>query len=82
MQQNRNVKEEPHKKDDHACDALRYIIASQPQFDGTVDSSVGNILNAPEAYASDAPMYDRELLREPQRGEYADVVDGCMGGEW
>lgn len=31
MRDNRNVKEEPHKKDDHAADALRYGIASRPQ---------------------------------------------------
>lgn len=29
----KNKKEEPHKKDDHACDALRYIIASRPEMD-------------------------------------------------
>ena len=82
MQQNRNVKEEPHKKDDHACDALRYIIASQPQFDGTVDSSVGNVIGAPTAYGSDAPLFDRELQLQPAQGEYVQTIDPFMGGEW
>lgn len=29
----KNKKEEPHKKDDHAVDSLRYIIASRPEMD-------------------------------------------------
>lgn len=29
----KNKKEEPHKQNDHACDALRYIIASRPEMD-------------------------------------------------
>lgn len=31
MDREKNAKEEPHKKDDHACDALRYGCASRPQ---------------------------------------------------
>lgn len=27
----KNKKEEPHKKNDHACDALRYLVSSRPQ---------------------------------------------------
>jgi phage terminase large subunit-like protein len=33
MREDRNPKEEPHKKDDHSCDALRYGIASRPEMD-------------------------------------------------
>lgn len=33
MISDRNKKEEPHKKDDHAADALRYLIASRPEND-------------------------------------------------
>ena len=33
MAADRNKKDEPHKKDDHACDALRYGIASRPDGD-------------------------------------------------
>ena len=29
----KNKKEEQHKKNDHACDALRYLVASRPMFD-------------------------------------------------
>lgn len=31
MDRVKNAKEEPHKKDDHACDALRYGVSSRPQ---------------------------------------------------
>lgn len=31
--QDKNKKEEPVKKDDHTCDALRYLISSRPQVD-------------------------------------------------
>lgn len=33
MRAGKNVKEEPHKQNDHACDALRYGLASRPSFD-------------------------------------------------
>lgn len=33
MREDRDAKEEPHKKDDHTCDALRYGIASRPEMD-------------------------------------------------
>ena len=85
MEQNRNVKEEPHKKDDHAADALRYLIASRPQFDGTVDPSIGNVINAPSLLDPDAPRMDEELaalLAPPPRDEYVKVNDPYMGGEW
>lgn len=37
MGYDRNKKEEPHKKNDHACDALRYAIASRPLYDDGLD---------------------------------------------
>lgn len=33
MREERNAKEEPHKKDDHTCDALRYGVMSRPEMD-------------------------------------------------
>lgn len=33
----KNKKEEPHKRHDHACDALRYIVASRPEMDDGKD---------------------------------------------
>lgn len=36
----KNKKEEPHKKDDHACDALRYLISSRPEQDDGAETPV------------------------------------------
>ncbi len=33
----KNKKEEPQKKDDHACDSLRYLVASRPEMDVGTD---------------------------------------------
>lgn len=33
MQKDKNKREQQHKKDDHACDALRYLISSRPMYD-------------------------------------------------
>ena len=82
MRENRNVKEEPHKKDDHACDALRYIIASQPQFDGTVEPSIGNVIHAPSVLMPGEGLVDWSLMTPPVERDYAEMVDTYMGGEW
>jgi phage terminase large subunit-like protein len=81
---NRNVKEEPHKKDDHACDALRYLIASRPQFDATVSPEVENFLHAPSVLDPDAPRRDPDLVRKDdyKNPEYASAIDFTMGGEY
>lgn len=57
-----NVKETPLKKDDHACDALRYGVVSRPALIGEVDMRTGNILNSPVAVNSD-DFRDTELIQ-------------------
>lgn len=43
LQYENNAYEEPHKKDDHACDALRYALMSQPDlFAESTKSEVGS----------------------------------------
>lgn len=54
-------KETPMKKDDHACDALRYGVVSRPQLMGEVDMRPGNVINAPVSVNSD-DFKDMELL--------------------
>jgi phage terminase large subunit-like protein len=44
-----NLKEVPDKKDDHACDALRYGIASRPSLFNEVDMGPSNVLDKPVA---------------------------------
>lgn len=56
-----SLKETPLKKDDHACDALRYGVVSRPALIGELDMKVGNILNAPVSVNSD-DFRDTELI--------------------
>lgn len=55
-----NIKETPMKKDDHACDALRYGIVSRPAMLGEEELRFGNLIGAPVALVGDA-RYDEEL---------------------
>lgn len=78
MQFEKNKKEEPHKKDDHACDALRYLIASRPEADSGIEiPQVTNFLRAPTAVG----VYDRydEGLKKPA---HTGVVDSILGSDW
>jgi hypothetical protein len=46
----KNKKEEQHKKNDHACDALRYGVASRPQVEDSISvPKDGNWIGAPSA---------------------------------
>lgn len=78
-EQDKNAKDEPVKKDDHACDALRYAIASRPQFEAILHQSAGNFVHAPTAIDPTKPYIDLELLRLPERYEYSDYH---LGSEW
>lgn len=60
----KNKKEEQHKKDDHAADALRYLIASRPELDmGTVTpKTVADSRGATEAITNADERTDTELF--------------------
>lgn len=61
-QYQKNKKEEPQKKDDHACDALRYLVASRPMVeDGRTIPRATNTINAPVAIEPGMPLIDREV---------------------
>jgi phage terminase large subunit-like protein len=49
MENRRNKKEVPLKKNDHCMDALRYGVMSRPALEGEEETKIGNILNAPPA---------------------------------
>lgn len=53
--QDKNAKEEQHKKDDHAADALRYFISSRPELDtgSDIPKAVFNKRGASEAVKSE-----------------------------
>lgn len=76
----RNLKETPLKKDDHACDALRYGLVSRPMLEGEVDVKVGNLLNTPTA-RSDWDS-DFELLAKLGEGTERPVYDYNMGDDF
>lgn len=64
MRSDRNKKEEPHKKDDHAVDALRYLIASRPELDdGTYRPSPKGPMGQSEAITS-WEVRDNDLERD------------------
>lgn len=63
-ERDKNRKEEPRKKDDHACDALRYGVASRPEVDnGTHVPGMRPTLpeGASESIDPDKPFIDKEL---------------------
>lgn len=75
----KNKKEEPHKKDDHAMDTLRYMVASRPEVEDlrTIPSK-GNVLGAPAAIEMDKPLIDKEAVSMRARPH----VDFTLGEEF
>lgn len=80
-----NAYEVPHKKDDHACDSLRYFIMSRPDLvaDSETNEHPVNPMNAPEVSAE--PM-KAEPNKAPdtewrQEGDFTNWEDD-MGNEW
>lgn len=57
-----NVKETPMKKNDHACDALRYGVVSRPALVDEIDMKPGNMLNMPQAVSAINPLMDVEVI--------------------
>lgn len=78
MDREKNLKEEAHKKDDHACDALRYGIASRPQVE---DFSVPEEPFKRRAHMSVDPYSERvdyDVVGLSNRN----VVDDYLGEVW
>lgn len=73
-----NLKEEPVKKDDHLCDALRYLVTSRPGFEvGNSSNFQGGSRGYPEAINPEERI-DYELLRELE----GTVSDDLLGSDW
>jgi len=68
-----NIKEQPLKKNDHAIDALRYVIMSRPSLPGEIDTRVGNILNS--SVAIDGTRIDEELFDKAFDQSFKAVFD-------
>jgi phage terminase large subunit-like protein len=75
----KNRKEEPQKKDDHACDAERYLVASRPVVEDLRPKPVGvnRSDNASEAIDPQKGMFDRGTLVPA-----AKQVDPHLGEEY
>lgn len=77
MEFEKNKKEEPHKKSDHACDALRYLVASRPQVeDRSIPQQTPNARGYPEA-VDPVHRVDKGVSKPTPP-----VVDSVLGGEW
>jgi len=70
-----NVRDEPAKKDDHACDALRYGVASRFTKEIEEEGIVLNPLNYPVALLRDQP-----ILAHAQEPDY--LIRSILGDEW
>lgn len=75
----KNKKEEPHKKDDHACDALRYIISSRPQIEDFSVPEPNYEAYAEAAVDPYAGRVDDDLSPGMRRDKNTDSV---LGSEW
>jgi len=96
-QSENNAIEAPHKKDDHACDSLRYFVMSRPDLTGDYDSrrelkrQTDNPMGAPVVYPQDHTV-DWQLLDAREGNSQGDFnivpggtdwsIDEQMGGEW
>lgn len=79
MDRQKNKKEEPHKQNDHACDALRYGVASRPQID---DASYRPEFSDPRgASVADNPYRGVVDTHLPQAAG-AEYTDYTLGSEW
>lgn len=88
LQNSNNAQETPHKKDDHACDSLRYFIMSRPDLTpapGAVSDSNLNPFGIPETgneYLAGSEL-NRNTTSEWAHGPSTQWdTDEHMGGEW
>lgn len=83
MRDDRNAKEQPHKKDDHACDALRYGVASRPKmYDmlGPEDRSKSPVEGIPSSTKDE--LVDAGVRKLPNRHEDKTDANFELGDEW
>ena len=87
VERERNRKEEPMKRDDHAVDALRYLIASRPEVEDLSQPEpqewerLAQMAGATKAVKNPFERVDEGLTKQRPKGEYTDA-DFTLGGEW
>lgn len=77
----KNKKEEPHKKDDHHCDAIRYGAASRPQLYSD-DFSIPEESMRPIGNTPVNPYAGRTDPATDPRSRDRRIVDEILGSEW
>jgi len=86
-----NVFDQPHKKDDHACDSLRYFFMSRPDLASEARESLysankgGNVLDAPVGIEDENGWKQVAFAMDNQElTEYNSNFDGedMLGGSW
>lgn len=85
-----NKKEEPHKKDDHAVDAARYLFSFLPEMrrdkvveDKTrLNESIARQLYAKTSVDIFSPRIDPVVSTPRRETEWVEVPDEYMGGIW
>jgi len=86
IQKSNNNQEIAHKKNDHACDALRYWIMSRPDFGSdNISQTPVNVINAPTVYSSESQWHDVNPEFMPTGGysEWSyESNDEYMGAAW
>jgi phage terminase large subunit-like protein len=76
-----NLKETPLKKNDHACDAIRYGVVSRPALPGESDLKRGIMLPGTSVAISEGhPMMDYDLIPGYQQEKL--VYDSVLGDDW
>lgn len=83
-----NRKEAPHKKDDHACDALRYVVMSRPDLRPRPDDAgfvPTNFMGAPDSRMPTTPLMVKDTMSARSNHTewtYETSSDEVMGGIW
>lgn len=75
-----NPKESPHKKDDHAMDAIRYGVVSRPQMENEKPLATGNIMNYPVAVDWERGLIDTEIHYSADKDQ--SIFDDILGTDW
>lgn len=81
MKDERNAKEQPNKKDDHACDALRYGIASRPKLYEMLMPGKENPMPGLPVATHDEGFVDVGAMRLPDVTDKSDQ-NFHLGDEW
>ena len=77
IENRRNAKDVPLKKNDHAMDALRYGVCSRPAMNGEVDIPWVNVLGSPVALSKEI-----DWIAATRMENASPANDDILGSEW